>query len=228
MTWVDLPEQYHNENSSSIWSNTEVDLTSYGDSIVQIAFFFHSQRDSWGNSTTSSGWYIDDIEIRTGPEIINNPETWETLLGDWYVSSGTWEVGVPTSGPDTAYNGINCAATRLDDNYSDDADDSYLTSPWISLSPASDRSRFWHWYSFSSNDYGRIMLRTINNLNWIDISGSISGTSSGTWSYTFYDLILYADSIVQIGFFFHSQRDSWGNSTTSSGWYIDDILIEDN
>ena len=39
MTWVDLPEQLHNENSSWVWTNTEVDLSSYSDSIVQIAFF---------------------------------------------------------------------------------------------------------------------------------------------------------------------------------------------
>ncbi|MGM0621330.1 MAG: hypothetical protein ACQETJ_09825, partial [Bacteroidota bacterium] len=38
----------------------------------------------------------------------------ETFEGDWtanwYVENGTWEVGEPTSGPNAAYSGDNCAA----------------------------------------------------------------------------------------------------------------------
>ena len=159
---------------------------------------------------------------------INNPESWETLLGDWYVSSGTWEVGVPTSGPNDAYTGIKCAATRLNGNYSDDADESKLVSPWIILPSISEnpRLRFWHWFSFSSGDYGRSQIRTKNNMTWVDLPEQYHNeNSSSVWSNTEVDLTSYGDSIVQIAFFFHSQRDSWGNSTTSSGWYIDDIEI---
>ena len=54
----------------------------------------------------------------------------ETFEGDWTqnwgVDNGTWEVGVPTSGPNVTHSGQQCAATVLNGNYSDDAPDSRL------------------------------------------------------------------------------------------------------
>ena len=45
-------------------------------------------------------------------------EDWEgNWSTDWHITFGTWEVGIPTSGPGSAYNGQNCAATILNGNY---------------------------------------------------------------------------------------------------------------
>ena len=38
---------------------------------------------------------------------------------NWHVDAGTWEVGTPTSGPNSAYTGDQCAATKLNGNYSE-------------------------------------------------------------------------------------------------------------
>ncbi len=38
---------------------------------------------------------------------------------NWYADAGTWEVGAPTSGPNAAHSGDNCAATVLGGNYSE-------------------------------------------------------------------------------------------------------------
>src|SRR5205807_8155512 len=58
----------------------------------------------------------------TGTPVFNNPEGFEGGLGDWSTERGTWQVGVPTSGPRAAYTGTNCAATVLAGNYPDYVD----------------------------------------------------------------------------------------------------------
>jgi hypothetical protein len=85
-------------------------------------------------------------------------ESWEdnwTLR--WHVDGGTWQVGVPTSGPDDAFAGRNCAATILDGPYPEPAN-SRLIRDATFVVPAADQSprlRFWHWFSFDCGDYGR-------------------------------------------------------------------------
>ncbi len=44
--------------------------------------------------------------------------------------SGSWEWGVPTFGPDSAYSGSNVWATALDTNYENNADDWLITPPF--------------------------------------------------------------------------------------------------
>jgi hypothetical protein len=105
---------------------------------VQIAFYFHSHGS--GSPDVSSGWYIDDVEVITGPIVFNNPEGFESGIGDWASERGTWEVGSPTSGPGAAYNGQNCAATRLNGNYAEPVD-SRIISPSIVVPTASQNPR---------------------------------------------------------------------------------------
>jgi len=83
--------------------------------------------------------------------------------------------------------------------------------------------RFWHWYSFSSNDYGNVQIRTKNN-DWIVLSDNYIHTSGDIWTNTYFDLSAYADSLAQISFYFHS-APSWNGGNVSTGWYIDDINI---
>jgi len=226
--WITVSNTFSG-TSSSIWANTFVDLSAYADSLIQIGFYFYSSNSGGGNVDVSSGWYIDDIELRTGTFVFNNPETWELGIGDWWVSDGTWEVGEPSSGPGSAYNGTNCLATRLGGDYSDYADASRFTSPLITIPSAAEnpRLRFWHWFSFSSGDYGKVQIKTPTS-SWIDLSSNITGNSSGAYTYKFLDLISYADSVVQIGFYFYANNSGGGSVDVSSGWYIDDVLIEDN
>ena len=216
-SWQTISETYINY-CSGVWTRTSIDLGEYADSTVQIAFLFHS-----GSYNTTSGWYIDDIALVTEPIIYNNPENWEMGQSDWYSDRGTWEVGVPTSGPGGAHMGLNCAATRLDGNYSGNVNSRLIspvfTIPGIANSP---RLRFWHWFNFY-DDYGLVEIRVVGSPNWINLSGQYIGNSGGVWTYTLIDLSNYADSTVQISFSFIS-----GNYNTSHGWYIDDVLIDDN
>ncbi|MEI7982189.1 MAG: T9SS type A sorting domain-containing protein, partial [Bacteroidota bacterium] len=191
-------------------------------------FYFHSQDNCYGGCTdVSSGWYVDDISIVTGAPVFNNPETWENGLGDWQCDKGTWEVGTPTSGPNSAHGGTKCAATVLGGNY-DEWVDSRLISPVYTVPPSNQnpRLRFWQWYNISAGDYGLVQIKAVGSSTWVDLSGQYVNTGSGIWTYPSLDLTSYAGQNVQFCFYFHSQDNCYGGCTdVSTGWYIDDISI---
>jgi hypothetical protein len=220
--WVTISDTYQT-TSCGIWWQCFVDLSSYADSSIQIAFNFHSHK-YYSGGDISSGWYIDDLTLDTGPMILYNPEDWESGIHDWYTDFGIWQIGSPNSGPHSAFNGNHCACTIMDGNYCDNRD-SRLISPWFIMPGDSENPalRFWHWYSFSHSDNGRVQIRTKNN-EWKTISNIYTNTSGSIWSYPYIDLSLYADSIVQIAFYFHSIK-YYSGGDVSSGWYIDDISI---
>ena len=45
---------------------------------------------------------------------------------NWHADFGTWEAGVPTSGPNAAYGGDYCAATVLAGNYSNNISSRFI------------------------------------------------------------------------------------------------------
>jgi len=171
----------------------------------------------------SSGWYVDDVTVITGPIVFNNPETWESGLGDWYCDRGTWEVGTPETGPGDAHTDQNCAATVLNGNYHANVS-SRLISPQFTI-PSADqnpRLRFWHWYSISSEDQATVQIK-VGAEDWQTISDPYINTGGGVWTYPFIDLSAFAGSTVQIAFYLTSDGSGF---SVSSGWYIDDIILE--
>ena len=228
--WQTVSAVYTN-TSSYQWTYASIDLSAYAGQTVRIAFRFVSRADTYYSGTythVSSGWYVDDISIITGPVIFKNPEDWETGIGDWAVERGTWQVGRPTKGPSSAYTGTNCAATVLEGNYEEWVD-SRLVSPKFSLKNCEQSPAliFWHWYSFSSDDNAVVQLKT-DNTDWITISNDYVNTSSGTWTNTYFDLAAYTDSTIQIAFRFMSRANTYYSGTythVSTGWYIDDVRI---
>ena len=219
--WVDVSTTY-TSTGSNIWTYPSIDLSDYAGKSIEIAFYFYSINTSFGN--VSSGWYIDDIEVVTGSIAFNNPEDWESGIGDWASERGTWEVGAPSSGPGSAHNGIQCAATVLDGNYAEPVS-SKLISPVYTVPSASQnpRLRFWHWYSLSSGDYGKVQIKVVGTTDWVDVSTTYTSTGSNIWTYPSIDLSDYAGKSIEIAFYFYSINTSFGN--VSSGWYIDDIEV---
>ena len=115
-SWIRISPEY-DHTSSNKWSYASIDLSAFAGKTVEIAFHFTSKAITYYSGTythVSSGWYIDDVSVLKGPLNLNNPENWETGLGDWAVERGTWEIGKPTYGPDKTTSGINCAATVLE------------------------------------------------------------------------------------------------------------------
>jgi len=215
--WVDISTSYIN-TGGNLWTYPSIDLSEYTDQKVQISFYFYS--DTYSNSL---GWYIDNMELVTGSSVFNNPEDWEDGIGDWASESGTWQVGIPNSGPNVAFSGDKCAATVLDGSYTT-AVSSRLISPVFKV-PASAGNpvlRFRHWYSFSSGDYGKVQIKIQGTADWEDITNAYYiNTGGDIYTYTYLPIADYAERMVRIAFLFHS--DTYSNST---GWYIDDILIE--
>ena len=220
---INVSGQYIN-TGSSVWSSPSIDLSAYAGQIIRIAFYFHAIRGT-PSSDESSGWYIDDISLVTGPDIFNNPESFENGIGDWYAQAGTWEVGNPTSGPGSPNSGSNCAATVLAGNYGANVD-SRLVSPFFTVPPADEnpRLRFWHWFSFEFADYGLVQVHIKGSAELIDVSEQYVNSSSSGWSCPSIDLSAYAGQIIRIAFYFHAVRGT-PSSDESSGWYIDDISI---
>ncbi|MCK4773261.1 MAG: hypothetical protein KAT30_00695, partial [Candidatus Krumholzibacteria bacterium] len=81
---------------------------------------------------------------------------------DWSITAGTWQVGVPSSGPGRAIDTTRCAATVLAGNYPEGVSSRLKRETTFVVPPASEnpRLRFWHWYSFSCSDYGYVEIRT--------------------------------------------------------------------
>jgi len=91
--------------------------------------------------------------------------------------------GIPTSGPNAAHGGTQCAATILNGNYPVTADTrltrlSYFTVPAANQNP---RLRFWHWFSFSTADYGKYRLKFRERLTGLIFQDNmlIPGVQSG-------------------------------------------------
>lgn len=182
------------------------------------------------------GWLLGMMPvIATQAEIPTRPDTlwsenWEgDWTANWFVDAGTWEVGEPKSGPNAAYTGEGVAATVLAGNYSDDAPDSRLVRYRSFVVPDSLESpqlRFWHWFSFSSGDYGRVEISTDGGGTWEALSPNYFSHSTDRWTRPLLDLSAYAGKEVQLAFLFHSQRTgTFSDSRVGPGWYIDDLMV---
>ena len=151
-------------------------------------------------------------------------EDFETGGNGWKVTDGVWEIGDPILGPSSPHSGSNCAGTNLDGLYPDNAR-ARLISPAISLpslSRETDRIRmyFAYWYRMEEDyDFGYIQISTDDGENWLTLE-SLTGLNDG-WYDASIDLTPYAGDEINIAFYLTSD-----GSTTHSGWYIDDVLVE--
>jgi hypothetical protein len=222
--WQEISPRRYTSTGSAVWSQPSIDLTAYaGQTNVQIAFHFHSA------AAAAVGWYVDDVALVTGTPEFNNPDGFESGLGDWSVESGTWQVGAPTSGPGSAHGGTNCAATVLAGNYASSVDSRLISPDFVVPPPATSPSvRFWHWFNFAGaaylgggvydeGSYGYVEIKVGTNA-WVQISPKYMG-NGGAWTQPFLDLRPYGGKRVRLAFHFHSAN------TVSSGWYVDDIRL---
>ena len=151
-------------------------------------------------------------------------EDFESGIGNWFADNGLWEVGVASSGPAVAHSDSNVAGTVLGGNYPSSANTRFI-SPEISLPTISGNEKnilkFWNWFSTEDCcDMGTVQITT-DGETWIDISTFISGAGL-VWTQQMIDISNYAGSTIRIAFFFSSNS----GSTIGSGWYIDDVMIE--
>jgi len=196
-------------------SRPSIDLSAFAGRSVQIAFHF----TSGGCCGNAQGWYVDDVAVVTDTPVFNNPKDFESGLGDWSVDFGTWEIGKPTSGPNAAHTGTNCAATILAGNYANNVDTRLISPPFAVPTNSSPSLRFWHWYNFN-NALGFVEITT-DGSTWNQISPTyLNGNTGGAWINVSLNLSAYAGQTVQTAFHFTS-----GGTGTAVGWYVDDISL---
>jgi len=217
-SWQQISPNYLDMSSSGVWSRPSLDLSSFAGQSVRIAFHF----SSGSGGGTAPGWYVDDVAVVTGEPVFNNPEGFESGLGDWSVDSGTWEIGKPTAGPSKAHGGTNCAAAVLSGKYGPNVD-SRLISPPFPVPSNSPALRFWHWYNFPtvSDALGYVEVTTGTG-NWQQVSPNyIHGNTGSAWTNVSIDLSAYAGQTVQTAFHFTSLN----GGSAGKGWYVDDVSV---
>ncbi len=224
--WLELGGEISVQGSESLssgWSRTDLSLTAYTGKTIRIGFYHTADTpNDW------LGWYIDDIQVlKLIPEFTGD---FEDGWVDWSASQGVWQIGAPGAGPGTCHAGASCAGTKLNGNY-DTYTDSRLVSAPIRLpedpGPELNVLRFWHWYSYSTNDSGKVMIRSFDEgagqwLDWDDDvpgGGPFTGVSGG-WSRKTVSLSQYAGKIIEIAF-----SHSADTPNDSTGWYIDNVRV---
>jgi hypothetical protein len=215
--WTTISPEYYDDSD---WTRASVDLGAYAGQSVQIAFYFYSNC-----SGESAGWFIDEVALVTGSYALSQGEGFENGLVDWAPDRGHWIVGSPTNGPGRAHTGTNCAAIVLDGTYPANVSSMFI-SPRMPVPSATQNPRlqFWHWFSIASGgacfqrgDYGQVFART-NGGEWTAISPEFYDYSD--WSVASLDLRAFAESTIQVGFYFYANC-----SGASSGWFVDEIGI---
>jgi hypothetical protein len=182
------------------------------------------------------GWYIDDVQIiRQVEPIFSGSDDFESGWDGWFSDRGLWQLGTPTSGPDSAYSGSNCMATILGGNYPF-RPDSRLISPVVDLGiTAGDEEivlRFWQHFNWApSSDKGLVQINVYDDVDDIWSGWTTLTTYSlhtPVWHRARVDLTAYAGKRVRIGFLHDDVfEDPIGitNHYEGPGWYIDDVQI---
>jgi len=215
------PDYYWNSD----WTRASLDLSKYAGQRVQFLFYFYANC-----AAAYAGWFIDDVEVVSGPYQMANPEGFENGLGDWAADRGNWQVGHPIGGPGRAHSGNQCAAVVLDGTYFNDTSSS-LVSPWFTVPPSNQipQLKFWHWvsihggggssgYCFQPADYAQVLVRGTNGAT--EALSVAYGGSSG-WTQASLPLDKYSGQPVQLLFYFYANCN-----VGTAGWFIDDICVE--
>ncbi|HPN39445.1 MAG TPA: hypothetical protein PL041_13670, partial [Melioribacteraceae bacterium] len=188
--------------------------------------------DGWNNAT---GSYDLTVQCQSGKPK-GNIIWYEDFEKDanlrWIVTGQEWGIGEIESGPTRPAYGSKCAKTNLYGNY-DEGRRTYLYRPESFIVPAKElnpRLTFWHWYDFNTDDWGNVRLRVDRGngtySDWKVISRrDFYNNSSGVWTQSYADLSDYADSLVQIGFYFESNLRNGYYYEVSAGWCIDNVSL---
>jgi VWFA-related protein len=218
---------------TSGWSLKDVDLTAYAGKTIHIAFYHVAAQDGINSNgpDVSTGWYIDTVRIVAKTPVFSGD--FETGWDDWGADRGVWQIGVPTAGPASCYQGEQCAGTELDGNYGPDTDSRLVTATLslpIGTGPEGVWLRFQNWFSYNAFDSGQVQVAVWDAAegwgDWVDVGTPVNNTSGG-WSLIHIDLTAYSGKTIRISFHHVAAQDGITSNGTdvSTGWYIDDLHI---
>jgi hypothetical protein len=238
--WSDWTSLGKINSNSPVWSKTHVSLSEYSGKRIRVGFYHMDGHERAGTFRDkhyeSTGWYLDDFKIIKQSIQFFDTEAIETFqfgLKQWYSDQGMWEVGQPTTGPESAFSGTECIGTVLDANYTYGSK-SRLISPPILL-PYVDAwdeilLRFRQFFSYSSADKGEVQVSIYENGLYSDwITEKIIRQYVADWHHASVDLSKYRGKEIRIGFYHEDNHERAGTFRDkhyeSAGWYIDDVEI---
>lgn len=154
--------------------------------------------------------------------------------GGGLAPTGDWEWGTPTSGPGSAYSGVNCWATNLDGNYTP----GLHTLVWeFVIGTTNPLLGFTQWYDTEPRyDGGNFGISTDGGTTWTTISPDrgydnitysanpldpdsiFTGHDQMFWEAVTFDLSAYAGMTVLARLAFGAD-----GSVFYPGWYVDDF-----
>jgi hypothetical protein len=234
--------------TGAVWSNSNSTLTISFSTQTSIGYYLLTLSpkisDAYGN-------YCDQDLDSNIAEVIDDYYTSTVLIGDTGVvdtiwsdlvggddsASGwgtgyyngspySWAYGVPTSNPNSAYDGTRIQATNLGGDYIS-GEWSYRSTPYIDTSGYSGVTlTFKGWKGVGEGDELYIEVKDSGG-TWHKVyqfMGPSGGSTDSAWTTHDVDLLGYADdhSTLELRW---GLRDSTG-SPTATGWQIDAIVLK--
>jgi hypothetical protein len=161
-------------------------------------------------------------------------ESFENSDAGWY-GTGSWEWGVPASGPNAAFDGLNVWATNLTGNYPNSASDSLFIG-YVTVDEPNASLSFYQWYDMESGwDGGNVAISSDGGANWHIISPvggypdndlpglnrepGFTGATLG-WQQAVFNLSDYRGMAIIVRFRFGSDT-----AIQRAGWYIDAVSL---
>lgn len=187
-----------------------------GEDISGSSLHYRWKITDFGNNEVTSDVY--DVNVSPGITI-GYSEDFESYPVGWvsYGENDSWEWGVPTSGPGSAFSGENVYATNLSGMY-DNNSQATLMMPPVDLPEGPAYLQYKHWYNLENNwDFGYVRVST-DMENWTTLETYTN--ISNDWVDGEVDLSDYAGQRVYLSF--HLATDF---SVTRDGWYIDQVAL---
>jgi len=214
-TWKSLDSIYNHSSGMLLRS---IDITAHIGKEIRIAFYHTA--DGYDQY---SGWSVDNVSVvKINPDA--PPYNFEEGWGDWSASRGVWNVGTPTAGPGSAYEGVNCAGTVLTGNYPSSTDSRFISpSFWVDSASGNEEVhlRFWQWFSYG-DDSGDVQISVYEESEgwseWVEIPSCSAAADHSYWGPKDVDITAYTGMKVRIAFF-HAV-DGYDQY---SGWFVDRI-----
>ena len=227
ISYVDL----HYKDTNGDWQEVQATQTSGndlagtfsatipGDQMTGESITYYFETSDYGGNVVTTDEYTVSVIPGVG---IGYFEDFEGSPAGWYSfgANDTWQMGVPTSGPNGAASGENVYATNLTGTYLSNMN-ATLVMPAIDLPAGDAYLNFKSWHNFEQStsgtawDYGHVVIST-DQVNWTQLQ-KFQGVTTD-WMDVEIDISAYSDQRVYIGFNAFSD-----GSVVRDGWYIDDV-----
>jgi len=223
---------------------------SLGNYSLTLPFFSYKMVVSSMGYKSSAGYITvnslnQTVDVTLVPGVDDYVYDFENNNGG-FTGTSSWAWGSPSSGPNSAYQGVNVWATNLTGEYGNN-EHAELTTLTLDLTGFNNpKLQFTHWYDIeeyystpgSAWDGGNVKISTDDGSTYqiltplggypYTISASsnamngqavYSGTSIG-WELAEFDLAAYVEQQIILKFDF-----STDGSVTEAGWYIDSVVV---